>query len=160
MKIVLYCRRNVGMLALSYFVAKGFDVLVISDDKNILWLAEILGQRVVTFETMGDSWDYFFCVHGNKILPKEMLREGKMINIHPCLKQGIKGHNPVKRYLEMGMQHASVSSHYMTEKVDEGRIMATVNFKTGGIKTYAEFYNIAFPHYYKILDKTVQILLG
>jgi len=157
MTIILYARRNVGLVALSYLVAKGYLVKVISDDKNVIWLAGILGCEIVDFDSMGEfSW--LFCVHGNLIIPKEYLIEGKMINFHPCLQEGYKGHNPVKRFLVQGALHASISSHYMTEVVDEGAVIHTVNFDTKGAKSYADFYNEAFKYYFLLLDATLNKL--
>lgn len=151
MKIVLYGRRNVALIALSYLSALGHTVKVVSDDGNVFWLAKRLGCDIVKLETMGD-FDIFISVHGWQIVPMEYL-EGKMAyNIHPCLFK-YKGHNPIKRYIENKDTIGSVACHMMTEVVDEGELVYEYKFETGVVNSYAEYYNIATPFYYKILDK-------
>ena len=158
MTVVLATRRNVGMIALSWFVARGYDVKVITDDVNVKWLAYTLGQKFVTLETMG-HWDYFFSVHWHKIIPMEYLKYGAAaVNVHPCLFR-YKGTNPIKRYISNQDTEASVESHYMTEIPDDGEVIAQEFFTTPICDTYADFYNVAFPSYYKILDKTMEELL-
>jgi methionyl-tRNA formyltransferase len=159
MTIVLYTRRNVGLIALSYLVAKGHNVKVIPDDKNILWLADRLGCKIIEFDGDWEEFDLFLCVHGRKIIPKEKLIPGKFVNIHPCLKEGFKGHNPVERFLKTGADTASISSHYMTEQVDEGKIIETVIFNTENVKTYADFYNEAFKYYFFLLSNTLNKII-
>lgn len=154
--IVLFCRRNVGLIALSYLVAKDYTVKVISDDENVLWLAKELNCEVVTLDTMGE-FDFFICVHGNKILPKEILQDGKFINIHPCL--GLyKGHNPIKKYIYNMDTKATIESQYMIEEVDAGGVIHKENFTTPVCDDYADFYNVAFQYYFRCLDATLKIL--
>lgn len=159
MKILLYCRRNTGLIALSHLVSLGHEVSVIPDDKNIMWLSDRLGCKRVEFDGEWGEFDLFLCVHGRKIIPKERLIPGKFVNIHPCLQEGYKGHNPVKRFLEYGASMASVSSHYMIENVDEGGIIETVTFNAEGVKSYADFYNAAFKHYFFLINNTLNKIL-
>ena len=154
MNIVYYGRRNTGMYVLAYIVAKGHSVKVISDDLNVLELAGTFGCSVVNLETMGE-FDLFICCHGNKIIDKKYLISGKFINIHPCLYKH-KGHNPIKRYIENKDQKGSVESHYMVEEVDAGEVIHQEFFETPVITTYAEFYNIALPYYFRCIDKTLK----
>ena len=151
--IVLYTRRNVGLWALPYLVARGFKVKVITDDLNIIWMSETLQCEVVDIDTMGD-FDLFICVHGNKIIDKKYLIPGKFINIHPCLFK-YKGHNPIKRYIQNKDTVATVESQYMIEEVDGGPVIHTEHFETPVCNVYAEFYNIATPYYFKCLEATL-----
>lgn len=154
MKIVFYGRRNMGMNVLAYLVAKGYEVKVISDD-TVAELAKMLGCPVVNFETMGD-FDLFICCHGNKIIDKKYLN-GKFINIHPCLYK-YKGHNPTKRYIENKDESGSVESQWMVEEIDAGEVIHQEFFTTPVVTTFAEFYNIAAPYYYRCIDKTLEKL--
>lgn len=156
MKIVLATRRNVGMIALSWYVAKGYDVKVITDDVNVKWLAYTLGQKFTTLETMGE-FDFFASVHWHKIIPKEYL-DSRFFNVHPVLFK-YRGTNPIKKYIANQDTEASVESHYMTEIPDDGKIISQEFFETPICETYSDFYNVAFPHYYKILEKTMEVLL-
>lgn len=156
MTIVLYSRRNVGIIALSYLVAKGHTVKVISDDENVLWLAGTLGCEVVDIKTMGE-FDLFICVHGNKVIDKKYLVTGKFVNVHPCLYK-YRGANPIKRYIIGQDTEASVESQYMIEEVDAGEVICQEKFTTPICTRYETFYNIALPYYYKVLDRTLDVV--
>lgn len=153
--IILYTRRNVGLCALSFLVAKGFNVKVISDDENILWMAEKLLCDVVELDSMG-GFDLFICCHGNKIIPEKYLQEKKFINVHPCLKY--KGHNPIKRYIANGDTEGSVEVQWLINEVDAGEVIHGEYFSTPVIQDYASFYNIALPFYFKAISKTLELL--
>jgi folate-dependent phosphoribosylglycinamide formyltransferase PurN len=154
MKIVLYTRRNVGLYALSYLIAKGHTVKVITDDYFVHKLAGYLKCELVDLDSMGE-FDFFICVHGDKIIGEKYLQEGKFINIHPCLSK-YKGHNPIKRFIQNKDIYASVDAHYMTNVVDEGEIICSVPFATGEIKSHAEFYNVGVPFYYICFEKVIE----
>lgn len=154
-RIVLYCRRNVGVIALTYLVAKGHDVLVISDDHMVFLVADELGVGKSELELIPTlDFDLFLCVHGNKILPESYLREGKMVNIHPCLYK-YPGANPIKKYIKNGDELGSVESHYMTDEVDKGEVIYRQDFATGKCNTFADFYNVALPMYIFTIQRTL-----
>ena len=152
--IILYTRRNVGLYALSYLKAKGYNVKVLTDDHWVSRMAKWLDVEEVTIGSMGE-YDYFFSVHGVEFIPMEYLKEGKSINFHPCLSIGYKGHNPIKRYIKDKQVHATIDAHYMTNEIDEGEIIDTVSFATGRVRGYAEFYNIAVPMYYLCFEQVL-----
>lgn len=157
MRIIFYGNRNTGLYILSYLVASGYDIKVITDgDKNIEQLTKYYNLPLVTLDTMGD-YDLFICCHGRKIISNKYLKEGKFINLHPCLFK-YKGHNPVRRYLKNGNTIGSIESHYLVEEVDGGDVIYRAEFETGKIDTYAEFYNIALPYYFKVIHETLKII--
>ncbi len=152
--IVLYTRRNTGLYALSYLMAKGFKVKVITDDYFVHKLAVYLGCELVDLSNMGE-FDFFLCVHGDKVIGEQYLEDKKFINIHPCLGK-YKGHNPIKRFIQNKDTYASVDAHYMTNVVDEGEVICSVQFATGEIKNHAEFYNVAVPFYYICFENIIE----
>jgi len=154
--IILYCRRNVGMCIIPYIVAKGFGVKVISDDEDVLWMAESLGLEIVTLDSMGE-FDWFICVHGTTILKKEQLKEGRMLNVHPCLFK-YRGKNPIAKYILNEDEEGSVEVQYMVEQVDAGEVIHREDFYTGKVKTFELFYNIALPFYFKAIDRAFEKL--
>lgn len=155
--IILYCRRNVGLYALSFLVAKGwYDVKVISDDLNVRWLANTLGVKLISFDTMGE-FDLFLCVHGNKILGREYLQKGVFVNVHPCLHL-YRGADPISKYIANKDVLGSVQSHYMIEEVDAGEVIEGEFFTTPPVANHADFYNIAAPYYFKVIAKTLEKL--
>lgn len=156
--IILYTRRNVGLIALSYLVAKGHMVRVLTDDQQVKWLAKKLNCGVISgFDQMGD-YDLFLSVHGWKIVPDKYLNEGKAVNVHPCLFK-FKGHDPIARYIANGETLASVGAHQMTSVVDEGELVYEEFFDTPVCKNYADFYNVAFYHYFTVIDKILEQVL-
>jgi methionyl-tRNA formyltransferase len=159
MKIILLTRRSVGVAALSWLKAKGYDARVISDDEDVLWLAERLGVDAIAMADVGDG-DMLLSVHWHKIIPKEYLQNRIAVNIHPLLSLGdrYKGHNPVGKYIESNETIATIDSHFMTDEVDDGEKIETVGFVTGKVLNYAEFYNIALSKYYYLLEKTFKKL--
>lgn len=151
--IVLFTRRNVGMAALSYLTALGHKVKVITDDEDVLWLAKTLSCELVTMWEMGD-YDILLSVHWHKVIPNEYLLKPS-INIHPCLFK-YKGHNPIKRYIENKDTKGSVGCHYMTNVIDEGELIYEVFFDTPVCSTYADYYNVALPYYFKAIKTVIE----
>jgi methionyl-tRNA formyltransferase len=151
---ILYANRNTGMCVLSYLLVQGYNIKVITEDEDVKTLCGFYGIEIVTLETMGE-FDLFICCHGKKIIKSEYLQSGKFINIHPCLFK-YKGHNPIKRYINNGDSIGTVESQYLIEEVDAGDVIYKSEFTTGKVNTYAEFYNIAIPHYFKVIHETLK----
>ena len=158
MRIILYSRRNVGLYCLSHLVALGHEVSVITDDLRVMWLAERYGCPIVSIDTMG-GYELFLCIHGHKILPPKYLKDGCMVNIHPCLYK-YKGHNPIKRYILGKDTEATVEAQWMIEEVDAGDVIHREDFITPICTNYADFYNVALPYYYRCLDETLNRFIG
>lgn len=155
MTVALLTRRNVGMIALSYLKAKGYIVKLISDDENVLWLANNLDCEIVTIETVGE-YDLLLSVHWNKIIPKKYLK-GVCVNIHPCLSL-YRGKNPIQKYIDNQDEFASLESHIMVEEADAGEVIHGDLFETGVVTDFANFYNVAFFYYYKTISSTLHKL--
>ena len=68
----------------------------------------------------------FICLAGfMKILSKNFIRkfEGKIVNIHPSLLPKYKGLNTHKRALKNKEKFAGCTVHYVTNKLDSGKII-------------------------------------
>ena len=156
MTIILYCRRNTGLCALSYFVAAGHKVKVITDDVDIIVLAYDLGVPIIDENTMGE-YDLIVSVHWNKIIKDVYLAGKKSFNVHPCLFK-YKGKDPIARYIKNKDIVGSVAAHRMTSVVDEGEVLCEWKFYTGIVEGYAEFYNLALPYYFKTFDLAMKKL--
>ena len=142
------------MYVLSYLVAQGYEVRVITEDKNVRRLAYSYGLKLTELDNLGE-FDLFICCHGRKIIPEEYLVEGKFINLHPCLYKYM-GHNPIKRYIKNKDKLGTVESQWLIEKIDGGEVIHQEKFNTGEVSTYAEFYNIAAPYYFWCIDETLK----
>ena len=103
--------------------------------------------------------DLLVCVHGKEIVPSRLLQLPRLggINAHPCL-SAYKGADPVNRLLRDGKTLASVGVHRMTERVDEGEVMAEDFIDVAGKQSVDEVYNALYPHYSFALLKALQIL--
>ncbi len=154
--ILLYCRRNVGLCALSYFVAAGFRVKVISDFDEILALARNLRCEIVTQETAYD-YEWLFSIHWHKIIPEKYLKPNRGVNWHPLLHR-YPGANPVKKYIDNGDVMASLGSHIMTDVPDAGQRIDLIMYGLGKVTSYAEFYNDMLPIYYRSFRRTLDKL--
>lgn len=155
--IVLYGRRNVAVCALSFLVANGYTVKVISDDKDVIWMANILNCEILDgWGNMG-KYDLFLSVHGDKVIPMIYLLGRPAVNVHPCLFK-YKGHNPIKRYIANKDTNGSVEAHIMETKPDSGAVIAGSYFETGVVNSYAEYYNIALQHYYITINKVLKYI--
>lgn len=151
MRIVFYGRTQVGSVVLSYLVAKGHEVKIIPEDEIIKSLGNMYGLEEVTFKTM-EPFDVFVSCHGEKFVPNT---DRRYINMHSCLWK-YKGKDPISRYIANKDTDASIESHFMTDKFDEGEVINRQLFKTPVVKTHGEYFNLALPHYYKCIDETLK----
>ena len=74
----------------------------------------------------------FICLAGfMKILPKKITKKfsGKIINIHPSLLPKYKGLNTHRRALANKDKFAGCTVHYVTEKLDSGKIIMQKKIK-------------------------------
>lgn len=159
MTILLYTRRNVGLCALSYLISLGYEVVVMTDDENLKWMAGRYNCKVIDngdWKGMGD-FDFLLSVHGNKIIPKKYLKERKCVNVHPTLFL-YKGTNPIKKFIANKDKVGSVAAHYMTEIPDEGEVICEHKFEVPPITTHAEYYQFSLPMYYKVIDDVLNVL--
>ncbi|HEY6435057.1 MAG TPA: formyltransferase family protein, partial [Ignavibacteriaceae bacterium] len=116
----------------------------------------VYGCELVDLESIGE-FDLVISVHWNKIIPIKYFNGKPAFNIHPCLDL-YRGKNPVKKYIENKNRISSITSHYMIEEVDAGAEIYSETFFTGVVNTYQEFYDIALPFYFRVLNKTLEIL--
>ena len=66
-----------------------------------------------------------------KILSKKFLKkfQGKIINVHPSLLPKYKGLNTHKRVLENNEKFSGCTIHYVTSKLDSGKIIMQKKIK-------------------------------
>ena len=156
--IVIYGRRTPCWVALNYLMTKkNVFIKVVSDDENVLWLAEKLGSDIRPIQAYG-FFDLLICIHGTHIFTREELKQGVCVNIHPALEK-YRGTNPIKRYIENKDIDGSVSAHFMSEIIDEGEIIHTEYFETPICNSHADFYNCSYIHYLKTIDKVLEKVL-
>ena len=167
MKIIYYGGKQASIVGLLTLLAEGMDVICVIPEKDGILepLARKLNMNIKNPENINDASfvsylkslnpDLLFCVHGRQILKKDMLSIG-CVNVHPCLYK-YKGLRPIKKLLEDKNTKASVGVHWMSEKVDEGKIIIE-NFKEIKGKTELEVYNELYPLYVETILDALNIL--
>jgi len=154
--IIFYGRTQMGMVILTYLVAKGYGVKVIPEDDLVRTLCGYFNLETVTLDTMGE-FDLFISCHGERIIPEKYLIPGKFINMHSCLWK-YKGKDPIRRYIDNKDTDASIESHFMVKEIDAGEVITRVLFKTPVVDSYGDYFNIALPYYFQCIDETLKKL--
>ena len=152
---IFYGKSQVGLVVLLDLLANGFDVKVMPNDDIIRNAAKYLHLPIVNLDTMGKH-DLFLSCHGERIIPMRYL-PGLAVNMHDCLYK-YKGQTPIQRYIDNGDTQASIESHHMTAKVDQGPVIHQVFFETPKVKTFGEYYNLALPRYLDCVEGTLKEL--
>lgn len=75
-----------------------------------------------------------------KILPKEIFEipKTRTLNIHPSLLPKYRGPSPIQTAILRGDKETGVSIILMTEKVDQGGIVSSINYQVSSKSTYKE----------------------
>lgn len=163
--IVYMGGKQAGLIGLLTVLASGCHVrLVVAYDSIVREFAEAI--PTVTYDSIVGLADYMrysdflLSVHGREIVPQKYLDLPKQgcINLHPCLKAGYPGVNPVNRFLKDGKTLADVSAHRMVEKVDAGEIIHSEFTDISDKKTAVEVYNLLYPLYPKVILEVLKCM--
>jgi methionyl-tRNA formyltransferase len=159
--------RQAGIIGLLTLLSKNINIIsIVSYDMNLDIVADEL--RIKRYKSIKDKHflsdlsnsDLLISVHGREIVTKDILfipRKG-CINVHPCLYK-YKGANPVQRLIEDKNPLASVGVHFMTEKVDEGKVIVEEFVNLREVNTVEGIYNILYPYYSIALSKAIDSLI-
>lgn len=134
--MVLLCGNKVGLMALEYFKPEyviGYTSMMNFSNTTMADLVWIKPTKVLS-------------VHGREIVPKWALERHECYNIHPYL-YFAKGKDPIGKALIEENEYASVGLHKMTEKVDEGEVIAEYFTKVtldSRDKVYEQLYPLYF----------------
>jgi len=104
--------------------------------------------------------DLLVSVHGKEIVSPDLLSLPSLgaINVHPYLYK-YKGADPIKRALEDNEFQASVGVHYMSEQVDEGKVIVENFLDIFGSSSVEEVYNKLYPYYSKSILEALEIIV-
>lgn len=164
MKIIFYGGKQAGMVSLLTLLAlKEKIVCVIPVDEIVRETAKNLGLKVKEVKDINNKKivkylkslkpDLLVCCHGRQILKKDILAIG-CINLHPCLYK-YKGANPIERLLKDKEKKASIGVHWMTEKLDKGKVIVEKFLEDKG-SNIIEVYNELYPVYSEVLIKALK----
>lgn len=165
-KVFFLGGRQAGCVGLLTLLAVGSKISgIVAYDSTMEQLA--IALRLPRFssikqpevEELLSQSDLLVSVHGREIVPSRLLELPRFggINTHPCL-YAYKGVDPVGRLLHDGNTLASVGIHRMTEKVDQGEVLAEEFINVVGKRSVDEVYNAIYPHYSLALLKALQVL--
>lgn len=169
MRIAFYGGQTAGIIVLLSLIADKHKIsCVVAEDENIKKVAKVFGLPVHEkskldkdkfAKKLRQGSDLFLCCHGRKILKGEFVRNIKCVNIHPCLYK-YKGARPISRLIVDKNPKASVGSHFMTEKVDSGRVIVEKFIKIENIEKLNEHevYSFLYPLYSLVALETLKRL--
>jgi len=145
-KAVVFAYHNVGYRCLSVLLAHGVDVALVvthrDNPKETIWfdsvqkLAELHGIPVITPDNPNTPEiveqiralqpDFFFSFYYREMLKRELLEIPKQgaLNMHGSLLPKYRGRVPVNWAIIRGEAETGATLHYMTEKPDNGDIVA------------------------------------
>lgn len=145
-KAVVFAYHNVGVRCLSVLLAHGVDIALVvthrDNPKETIWfdsvaeLAELHGIPVITpdnpnlpevvAQIRALQPDFFFSFYYREMLKRELLEIPKhgALNMHGSLLPKYRGRVPVNWAIIHGETETGATLHYMTEKPDNGDIVA------------------------------------
>ena len=145
---------NAGMIGFLTLLSSGCKVVsAVSYSAN---LSNLLTQfNIPTYDSIEDRKflkraDLLLSVHGREIVKFDMPK----INVHPYLYK-YKGAFPLKRALRDRNFFASVGSHYMTNKVDDGEVITEHFQKVKPCNSEEEIYNQIYHLYIDVILETI-----
>ena len=97
-----------------------------------------------------------------KILPKNFIKKfrGKIINIHPSLLPKYKGLNTHKRALKNNENYSGCTVHYVTSKLDSGKIILQKKVRIKKNDTIFSLQKKILNEEYKIYPKAISKILN
>ena len=124
-------------IADSYSVASRFiemnskSALISSED------SKILSDAIEEFTP-----DLLILAGFMKILPAEFILRfnEKIINIHPSLLPSFKGKNAIRKAFDHGVKISGCTVHWVSEEVDQGKIIAQAPVRVMETDTYETLY--------------------
>ena len=101
----------------------------------------------------------FICLAGfMKILSNNFLKKfkGKIINIHPSLLPKYKGLNTHKRAIENNEKFSGCTVHYVTSKLDSGKVIMQKKVKISKIDTFKSLEKKVLKNEYKLYSTAIR----
>ena len=97
-----------------------------------------------------------------KVLSKNFIKKfsGKIINIHPSLLPKFKGLNTHKRALESKVKFSGCTVHYVSSKLDSGKIILQKKVKVKNNDTVNSLQKRILKEEYKIYPKAIMKILN
>jgi len=164
LKIAFMGGKQAGIIGVLAAIATGNKIIsAVSYSEDLTNLLKTM--KIPTYKSIKDepfieivrNSDVLLSVHGREIVRPSLLSLPKSgcINVHPYLYK-YKGANPVGRALNDRNFKASVASHMMVQKVDEGEVLFEEFIDVGEASSEEEIYNRLYPYYAHVVIKTLK----
>lgn len=158
--------QRTGMIALLTLLARGDTIMGCFAYDNIV--ANVSNKFGIptwnsiekTYCVYGEA-DLIVSCHGKEIVDECILTYTRLggINIHPCLyKYKGMGVRPITQLLRDKETKASIGIHWMTARVDEGKVILERFVDVSGITTVDGVYNKLYPYYPILLLEAMEKL--
>ena len=155
--------------------------LVISDNKNALGLKTAQDNDINTLIIERDAFANIYSFEKNliekiifynpcliclagfmRVLSKEFVDKfrGKIINIHPSLLPKYKGLNTHEKAINSGDEYAGCTVHYVTEKLDSGKIISQQKVKIEKSDNIETLNKKVLEVEHKIYPEAIKLLLS
>ena len=166
LSICVMAGKQAGVIGILTIVAKGYRILsVVAYDSLVKMICREFNLPI--FDSIQNKFflrdlkksDLLISIHGKEIVPENLLFLPKYncINVHPCLYK-YKGKEPIKRLLKDKNTKASVGVHYMTQKLDDGRVIIEEFTNVKGLTDVESIYNALYPYYSLALSKALNYI--
>ena len=112
-------------------------------------------------KTVIESGAEFICMAGFMRLLSGWFTQkwqGKLVNIHPSLLPSFKGINAQKQALEYGVKIAGCTTHFVTEEMDAGPIIAQASVEVEENETAESLAKKILEKEHEIYPKTLRLI--
>ena len=112
-------------------------------------------------KTVIESGAEFICMAGFMRLLSGWFTQkwqGKLVNIHPSLLPSFKGINAQKQALEYGVKIAGCTTHFVTEEMDAGPIIAQASVEVAEDETAESLTKKILEKEHEIYPKTLKLI--
>ncbi len=119
-RAVVFAYHNVGVRCLNVLLAHGVEVALVVTHRDNPNVPEVMGQIRAL------QPDFFFSFYYREMLKRELLEIPRLgaLNMHGSLLPKYRGRVPVNWAIIRGETESGATLHYMTEKPDNGDIVA------------------------------------
>ena len=149
--INLVVSNNRKAYGLKFAKKNKIETLIINFEKK--------NETNILLKKLNESNTKLICLSGFlKILPKKFIKafKGKIINIHPSLLPKYKGLNTHKRVLNNKEKFTGCTVHFVTEKLDAGKIILQKKIKINKKDNIKSLEKKVLEEEYKLYPKSIK----
>ena len=149
--INLVVSNNSKAYGLKFAKKNKIETLIINFEKK--------NETNILLKKLNESNTKLICLAGFlKILPKKFIKafKGKIINIHPSLLPKYKGLNTHKRVLNNKEKFTGCTVHFVTEKLDAGKIILQKKIKINKNDNIKSLEKKVLEEEYKLYPKSIK----